>query len=135
MSKPEGDALVAHVVEWALRKKAEDLAVLDLRGVMDVTDFFVLATGASPVQVQAIGDSIEEGTIAAGVKPISVEGRDGGRWILLDYVDVVVHVMLPDVRRYYSLERLWGDAVQTRYDEMGRPLPATPRAGAGVARP
>lgn len=113
------EEIVRHAVEAALAKKAEDLVVMDLRGIFDVTDFFVVATGASDRQVEAIADAVEEATRGAGSKPMNVEGRERQRWVLLDYVDVVVHVMHPDERMKYQLERLWGDAGLVRYDEEG----------------
>jgi ribosome-associated protein len=135
MSRVEGRELVELVIAWALGKKAEDVVVLDLHGLMDVADYFVIVTGQSQVQVQAISDAIWDGATAARVGPEHVEGRDAGRWALLDFIDVVVHVMLPDVRRYYALERLWADATIVRYDELGRPIAPGDRAAAGEVRP
>ena len=125
------ESLVAHVVEWALDKKAEDLQVLNLSGVLDVTDYFVIATGFSELQVQAICDAICDKSREAGFEYINVEGRNAGRWALIDYVDVVVHVMLPEERERYRLDRLWGDAGLTEYSEAGearevRPAMALP---------
>jgi len=95
----------------ALTKKAQDLVVLDLRELEGVSDYFVIASAASEVQVRAVADAVEEGLAERfGVRPWHVEGRDGRRWVLLDYVDVVVHVFHERTRAYYLLERLWGDA-------------------------
>lgn len=121
-SSVDSHVLARHVVQWAQEKKAEDVVVMDLRQVLDVTDYFVLATGTSEIQVQAIGDAVVDEAIAERIKPLHVEGRRSGRWILIDFVDVVVHVMLPEVRDKYKLERLWGDAGIERYDDSGRPL-------------
>lgn len=84
--------------------------ILDLRGLDGVCDFFVLATASSEVQVRAIADAVEEGLKAEGVRPWHVEGYEARRWILLDYVDFVVHVFHAKAREYYLLDKLWGDA-------------------------
>lgn len=119
MNQTTSESLVHSVIDWALQKKAEDIQVLDLRGVLDVTDFFVIATGFSEIQVQAISDAITDKSRESGFEYINVEGRDAGRWALIDYVDVVVHVMLPEERDKYCLDRLWGDAGLTEYSETG----------------
>lgn len=92
-----------------LKKRAEDVLILDLTGVDAVCDYFVLATGNSEVQVKAIADAVEEGMAAQGRKPWHIEGYEARRWILLDYVDFVVHVFHARAREYYLLDRLWGD--------------------------
>jgi ribosome-associated protein len=97
-------------IEAAQDKKASDLVVLDLRGLASFTDFFFLATGNSNRQLKTIADAIEEGLAKKGVKPNHVEGYPHGDWVLMDYVDFVVHVFTPPSREYYNLERLWGDA-------------------------
>jgi ribosome-associated protein len=118
MTEPNHSLALAHrAVDLALAKKGEDLVVLDLRGVLDVTDFFVVATGFSEIQIRAIADAIVDGAREDGEKALHVEGRDLGRWILIDFVDVVVHVMLPEEREKYKLDRLWGDAAMTRFDD------------------
>jgi ribosome-associated protein len=121
MKQTPPESIVHAVIHWALDKKAEDLQVLDLRGVLDVTDFFVIATGFSEIQVQAIADAITDKSREEGLEFLNVEGRDSGRWVLIDYVDVVVHVMLPEERDKYRLDRLWGDAGLTEYSETGEP--------------
>lgn len=106
-----GLALAQSAARSALAKKASDLVLLDLRELAGVSDFFVIASGSSEVQVKAIADAVEEGLREEhGAKPWHVEGRDGRRWVLLDFVDVVVHVFHERTREYYLLERLWGDA-------------------------
>ena len=111
--------LAQSVVSWALEKKGEDLVLMDLREILDVTDCFVIATGASELQVQAIADHIVDCARAAGQRPLHVEGRESAKWVLIDLIDVVVHVMLPEPRMHYGLERLWGDAPLVRYGERG----------------
>jgi ribosome-associated protein len=116
MKETQRTDLATKVVELALSKKADDLMVLDLRGLADVADTFVVATGYSEIQVQAISDAIVDGV---DEKPLHVEGREYGKWVLIDFVDVVVHIMLPEERNRYRLDRLWGDAPMRRYDEAG----------------
>lgn len=84
--------------------------MLDLREVTDFTDFFVICSGVVDVHVRAIYDSIESELTKQGHKPTHVEGQENMRWVLLDYVHIVVNVFQPDARGYYALERLWGDA-------------------------
>lgn len=99
-------------VDAALDRKAEDLVLLDLRGLSDVTDYFIICHGTSDRQVQAIADRVEEVLRERKVRPAHVEGRQRGEWILMDYIDFVVHVFLEEKRAFYRLERLWGDAVR-----------------------
>jgi len=103
-------AEVHRAAESALERKAEDVVALDLRGVSSATDFFLLATGHSDIQVRAIAEHIMEELAARGIRPLHVEGLDRARWVLLDFVDFVVHVFHPQARDFYQLERLWGDA-------------------------
>jgi len=83
---------------------------MDMRELSAATDFFVLASGATEIQVRAIVRAIEDGLRAAKVRPYHVEGLGHARWALLDYIDVVAHVMQPKVRDYYGLQELWADA-------------------------
>jgi ribosome-associated protein len=101
----------------AIEKKAEDVAILDLTGLTAACDFFVICSAASENQVQAIADHIEETMRRKGYPPWHVEGRAQRRWVLLDFVDVVVHVFYGETRQYYMLERLWGDAKVTRVSD------------------
>ena len=103
------------VVELALERKAHDVTVLDLRGISTATDYFVVASGRSDVQVKAIADHVVEELKKEGTRPGHVEGLPGGRWVLLDYFDFVVHVFHPQARAFYQLENLWGDA--PRWDQ------------------
>jgi ribosome-associated protein len=96
--------------ELALERKALDVVALDLRGVSTATDFFLLATGNSDIQVKAIADNLIDELKKEGVRPMHVEGLQGGRWVLVDYVDWVVHVFHPAAREFYQLEHLWADA-------------------------
>jgi ribosome-associated protein len=93
-----------------LDKKAEKLVVLNLTGLTSMSDYFVLATATSGRQAQALADAVEMALKAEGRRPISIEGYQMAVWILLDYGDVVFHVFHDEARRFYGLERLWGDA-------------------------
>ena len=94
----------------AVEKKAQDPILLELKGISSFTDYFLLCTGKSDRQVQAIAQGIEEALIKKGIRPLGQEGTVGGRWILMDYEDVVVHIFLEPVRKFYDLEGLWIDA-------------------------
>ncbi len=111
-SEPMTPEELAHaIVEYAADRKASDIVQLDLRGMIGYTDYFVICSGRSERQTKAIHDAIHEGLKAAQRRlPERVEGLPGGRWILMDYLDVVVHVFVPDTREYYRLEQLWGEA-------------------------
>ena len=98
------------IVHAALDTKAEDVRVRHLERIADFADYFVIASGASERQVQAIADRIEERLRERGVRPLHVEGHGAGQWVLLDYGDLIAHVFLDDRRRHYGLERLWADA-------------------------
>lgn len=99
------------VADAALERNARDGLVMDLRGLSDATDYFVLLSGDSDTHTRAIARNVRERLEEeADETPAGVEGESAGRWILLDYIDLVVHVFLPRVRDFYQLERLWGDA-------------------------
>ncbi|MBI2082066.1 MAG: ribosome silencing factor [Deltaproteobacteria bacterium] len=95
--------------------KAVDIEVLDLRKSSAFTDFFVIATGRSDRQVRAISDRILENLGNKKIRPIGVEGHNQGQWILMDYVNVVVHIFYEEVRSFYALDRLWGDAPRVTF--------------------
>lgn len=97
-------------IEASLDKKAADVVVLDLRGLASFTDFFLLCTGRSNRQLKTISDAIEDALTKIRVKPDHIEGYPRGDWLLMDYVDFVVHIFTPRSRSHYDLERLWGDA-------------------------
>lgn len=107
------------VVEGMLEKKAQDVVVMDLRQVKHaIADYFIICSGTSDTQIDAISESIEE-QIHKRIKqnPWKREGRENKEWILLDYVDVVAHVFNREKRTFYGLEELWGDAKITRIEE------------------
>lgn len=103
---------VALCVSMVEEKKAEEVLVLDLRGVSSVTDYFLICHGSSDRLVQAITDHLLEMMKKKGVRALGVEGYTEGRWILLDFGDLVIHVFFEETRRFYDLERLWGHAPQ-----------------------
>jgi len=100
--------------------KANDVVVLNLAGVSDMTDCFVIASGTSDTHVRSLGEHVMEELRKEGMRAHHVEGLQQGRWVLLDYVDFVVHLFHPTLRDFYQLERLWGDA---------EVVPITPEAG------
>jgi ribosome-associated protein len=103
-------ALARACTKLALDKKAEDVVIIDLRKLNAPTDYFVICSGATDRHVRAIADSVVDGLRKKKVRAWHVEGHTVGSWILIDYVDVVVHVFNDMTRKFYSLETLWGDA-------------------------
>ena len=101
------EALRKIVVDALEELKAQDLVVLDVRGIASFTDLMVVASGTSTRQVKALADKVIEKCRLAGVRPLGVEGEREAEWVLVDLGDVIVHVMLPRVREFYALERLW----------------------------
>ena len=102
--------LAEEAIGFALDKKAEHCTLLNLEASAGIADWFVICQGDNPIQNKAIADAIEDGFNQKGAAPWHVEGYDEGRWILLDFSDVVIHVMLPEIRDHYQLEKLWPDA-------------------------
>ncbi len=106
--KQERDLLIAVTVLEA--HKASDIVALDLRKLSDAMDFFVLASGSSDTHVRALAEHVIEALAGEGHKPHHAEGLSKGRWVLIDFVDFVVHVFHPTLREFYQLERLWTEA-------------------------
>jgi len=102
--------LLKIAADAAMAKKARDPVALDLRDLNGVCDYFFICSASSEVQVKAVAESVEEKLRERGARPWHVEGLAGRRWVLLDYVEVVVHVFHEKTREYYMLDRLWGDA-------------------------
>jgi ribosome-associated protein len=109
--------LALRAVQLAREKKGEDLVLLDLRELDAVSDYFLLVTALSETQVRAIAEHIRDKLGQEGSRAWHVEGMEHRRWVLLDFVDVVVHVFHPETRQYYLLERLWGDAARVPLPE------------------
>jgi ribosome-associated protein len=135
---------LAELVVWRLlEKQAQAVVILDLRGRSDVCDFFVLASGHSDVHVRSLAKNLHNAMIDVGQKAKGLEGMNEGRWALLDFFDVVVHIFDDRVREYFQLEKLWGDAprldlepawfaadeVAARHPDVKFHLPGPPAAG------
>ncbi len=106
-----GQKLALLCAEALSAKKGMDIAVLDMRGISEIADFFVLATGGSANQLRAMSEEVEARVHGkTGAKPLHTEGLRECRWVVVDYVDVVVHLFTETTRKYYNLDRLWGDA-------------------------
>lgn len=109
-------ALVQAAVDAIEDRKGHRITVLDLRGLNDATDFFVIASGTSDAHVRGLADGVMTALDGSGHPTHHVEGLPTGRWVLLDFVDVVVHLFHPETRAFYQLERLWQDAPALRSD-------------------
>ena len=101
----------------ASAKQGEGVLVLDVRELITITDYFVIASGASDRQVKTIADEVVKALRKDGTKPVRIEGEAGSRWVLLDFVDFVVHVFHQDERDHYRLERLWIDAPRVQWED------------------
>jgi|SRR5579862_2929991 len=113
MKKSELKKQVSAAIQACLEKKAEELTILEMeKGSGAFTDYFVLCSGTNPRQVQAIADEVELRLKKAGIRPNSVEGYKQAEWVLIDYVDFVVHVFSEKARKFYDLERLWKSATR-----------------------
>jgi ribosome-associated protein len=117
-------AVARAIAELTLTRKAADVLLMDLRGLTSMADYFVVCSADSDIQVKAIADAVEEGMEGKGIRPWHVESGSAN-WILLDFVDVVLHVFHKNTRPFYNLEKLWGDAVIERVSE--EPLPPVPK--------
>jgi ribosome-associated protein len=113
--------LAEAAVAAAADKLASDLVILDVSEQLVITDCFVLASAPNDRQVKAVVDAVEERLLTLGAKPVRREGERDGRWVLLDYVDIVVHVQHSEERTYYSLERLWKDCPELPLPDEARP--------------
>ncbi len=112
---------VAEAISAAQAKKAQDITVLEMdRESPSFTDYFVIASGSNPRQIQAISDEVEERLARLKLQPVSVEGYNLAEWVLLDYVDFVVHVFSEKARKYYDLERLWKSAARLEPSQLKR---------------
>ena len=113
--------LAEAAVSAAADKLASDLVILDVSEQLVITDCFVLASAPNDRQVRSVVDAVEERLLELGAKPVRREGERDGRWVLLDYVDIVVHVQHSEERTYYSLERLWKDCPELPLPDAARP--------------
>ena len=115
------DEKIKRIVEILQDKKGLDITLLDLRKLTDTSDYFLLSTGTSEQHVRSLASELREKLAEIGEKPWHVEGADSGRWILLDYVHFVVHIFRQEARDFYALERLWGDAERTEFEDRWEP--------------
>src|SRR5262249_59436603 len=109
----EALALARKAADAALDKKAENVVILDVRGLTSYADYFVVASGTSDRQVTAIADNVDDVLRKAGHRPNGVEGYTRGHWVLIDFGDVVCHVFYEEARAFYDLEGLWADAARS----------------------
>ena len=105
------------IAKLGWQKKGQDIAILDLKNLTDVSDYFVIINGESDTHVKALYDFIEDEMKKEGIRVWHKEGQQNLNWVLLDYVEVVVHIFKPRVREYFALEKLWGDARIIRLEE------------------
>lgn len=112
--------LVNAIAGFALEKKAYNVVIMDLRKLTDMTDYFVICSADSDTQVKAIADAVMDGTEKLGTGVWHSEGMSQCQWVLLDYIDVVVHVFHKEVRKFYNLEKLWGDSVMRAVEDIPR---------------
>lgn len=113
----EAKELVYYIAELILQKKGTDIKIINLEGKTTLTDYFILCSASSTMQVKAIADHVLKETKKAGERAWRDEGYSGLTWVLIDYVDVVVHIFMEETRKFYNLEGLWGDAEITDIPE------------------
>ncbi|MCX5753680.1 MAG: ribosome silencing factor [Candidatus Krumholzibacteria bacterium] len=116
MTKLAPKTLAKRIVKIAWSKKAENIVLLDLKKISSMTDYFLVCSAGSDVQARVIAEAIIESLEDSGIK-CSVEGLGASHWILIDCYCVVVHIFLPEVREFYGLERLWGDAKREEFSD------------------
>lgn len=121
--------LALAAAQLAIEKKATNVKLIDLRGITPITDYFVIASGSSEIQAKAIADHILNEMRKHGLTPWKSEGWEARQWIIIDFVDIVVHVFLESAREFYNLERLWADApTQGVEDLAAKPKPRKARS-------
>jgi ribosome-associated protein len=119
VAKPKQSRLpvdLSRAIELAIDRKGVDIMLLDLRGLSNSTDYFLLVNGTSDTHVRAIADHIIDELRKENMKADHIEGLRTGRWVLIDFIDFVIHVFHPTARDFYQLDRLWGDAPTTTFD-------------------
>ena len=112
----DGREIAVTAARAAAAKQAADVTILDVHDLIVITDYFVIASGETDRQVKTIVEEVERAVRDLGEKPVRREGDADSRWVLLDYIDVVVHVFAQEEREYYDLERLWRDAPEVDWD-------------------
>jgi len=116
----ESRSVAVAAARAAAAKQAADVTILDVRGLIVITDYFVICSGSTERQVRTIVEEVEKALRGDDRRPVRREGETEARWVLLDYVDVVVHAFVEEEREYYDLERLWRDAPRVDWDEQGQ---------------
>lgn len=106
----DGKERVLLCVNASLEKKAKDLVILNVKTLTSFADYFIICSGTSDRQVQAIAASIQENLKQFGITPLGVEGERSGKWVLMDYEDVIIHIFYEPIREFYDIERLWSDS-------------------------
>jgi len=106
--------LAANIAQFALDKKAENVVSLNVKNITNITDEFVICSSDTNIQVKAIADSIRKNT---DYKPVRIEGYENLNWVLLDYINVIVHIFKTSERNYYNIEKLWGDAPAKEFND------------------
>lgn len=118
--------LAKKIANLTLTKKAHGVIIMDLKKITDITDYFVLCSADSDTQVKAIADAVIDGTDEIGMPAWRTEGLSQRQWVIVDFVDVVLHVFLKEIRHFYNLEKLWGDAkIEKVQDKPPAPKPKT----------
>lgn len=113
----KGDDLALRIAGLIQEKKGHEVVILDLRGLTSMADYFVICSADSDPQVRAITGHIRDRLLQQTIKPWHIEGQTSSSWVLLDFIDVVVHIFKPEARGFYGLERLWGDAPRKTIEE------------------
>jgi ribosome-associated protein len=135
MKKNDVKAQVAGAITACEAKKAADIALLELdKAHSGFTDYFIICSGSNPRQIQTISDEVEQRLSKAGLHPAHVEGYNQADWVLLDYVDFVVHVFSENARKFYDLERLWKSAKRLNLEELRLPVKKVARKRASASR-
>ncbi len=115
-------ALAKKIADAAISKKAYDVVTMEIKKITTMTDYFVVCSVDSDTQARAVADSIKHEILENGEVPVRKEGYSEGRWVLLDYIDVVAHIFHKDVRTFYNLEKLWGDAKIEYINDIPKPV-------------
>lgn len=118
LNNEKSKEIVRIAIEAMKDKKADDIRVIDISNVSVIADYFIIADGSNPNQIQAIVDNVEEQLHKAGISNPKIEGYNSASWILLDYEDVIIHIFSKDDRLFYNLERIWRDGVEVDIDSL-----------------
>jgi len=110
--KEDTKKVILQCTNAALEKKAKDLIILNIKGLSSFADYMIICSGRSDRQVQAIASSIGENLKKSGILPLGIEGEKIGKWVLMDYNDVIIHIFYEPTREFYDIERLWSDALR-----------------------